>query len=74
MQKNVVFLKTVAGLGMHTSITAPFPCQVTPSKRHRLAAAMSSVDIPLTSLCWVITFGDNLICRIGFRVAYHMLI
>ncbi|MPC61075.1 hypothetical protein E2C01_055138 [Portunus trituberculatus] len=28
---------------------APFPCQVTSSKRHRFVAAMSSVDVPLAS-------------------------
>ena len=43
------YVATHGGHASRVSMQAPFPYQVTPSRRHRLAAAKSSVGIPLTS-------------------------
>ena len=40
---------TPGGHASQASMQAPFPYQVTLSKRHRLAAAMRSVGVPLAS-------------------------
>ena len=46
---HLLYGATPGGHASRISMQAPFPYQVTPSRRHRFAAAKSSVGVPLAS-------------------------
>ena len=63
---------TPGGHALRVSMQAPFPYQVTPSRRHQLAAAKSSLGVPLASSklgCPLQKQPDN---QDWLRVSRHM--